>query len=166
MGGWMAQIILDQPSIVRLDAVYPPLKAKAILIYQQIFDKYGLMMRCSRGYSTFQEQDALYSQSRTAPGPRVTNAKGGQSTHNYAIAFDSCFRGVDPYLAKHPNGENIWRDVALFGQQLGLMSGVNFPELGDTDHLENRYKMNIAQLRQLYDQGGLEAVWKACDVST
>jgi peptidoglycan L-alanyl-D-glutamate endopeptidase CwlK len=33
-------------------------------------------------------QDALYAKGRTKPGAIVTNAKAGQSFHNYRVAFD------------------------------------------------------------------------------
>jgi peptidoglycan L-alanyl-D-glutamate endopeptidase CwlK len=42
-------------------------------------------------YSTYRDhesQDAIYAQGRTEPGPKVTNAKGGQSYHQYRCAFD------------------------------------------------------------------------------
>jgi peptidoglycan L-alanyl-D-glutamate endopeptidase CwlK len=34
------------------------------------------------------EQDALYAQGRKKPGKKVTNAKAGQSIHNYGLAVD------------------------------------------------------------------------------
>lgn len=34
------------------------------------------------------EQDALYAQGRTTPGPIVTKAKAGQSAHQYGLALD------------------------------------------------------------------------------
>lgn len=37
---------------------------------------------------TFQEQDMLYAEGRTKPGKIITNAKAGQSAHNYGMAFD------------------------------------------------------------------------------
>lgn len=40
------------------------------------------------GSRTWAEQDALYAQGRTQSGPVVTNARGGSSWHNYAIALD------------------------------------------------------------------------------
>ena len=40
-------------------------------------------VRISQGLRTFAEQDALYNQK-----PKVTNAKGGQSIHNYGFAID------------------------------------------------------------------------------
>lgn len=36
------------------------------------------------------EQDALYAQGRTAPGPVVTKAQAGQSAHQYGLALDFC----------------------------------------------------------------------------
>lgn len=42
-------------------------------------------------YSTFrsiEEQNKLYAQGRTTPGKIVTNAKGGESAHNYYTAVD------------------------------------------------------------------------------
>lgn len=45
-------------------------------------------IRISQGLRTFQEQDDLYAQGRTKPGKKVTNAKAGQSVHNYGFAVD------------------------------------------------------------------------------
>lgn len=44
-------------------------------------------------YRSKEEQNRLYAQGRTAPGAKVTQAKGGQSPHNYlpAMAFDVSF---------------------------------------------------------------------------
>ncbi len=54
-----------------------------------------------------QEQDALYARRRTAPGPRVTNARGGYSNHNFGIAWDiGLFRG-GKYLEDSP----LYREV-------------------------------------------------------
>jgi len=39
-------------------------------------------------FRSFAEQNALYAQGRTTPGKKVTNAKGGQSNHNYGVAVD------------------------------------------------------------------------------
>jgi peptidoglycan L-alanyl-D-glutamate endopeptidase CwlK len=40
-------------------------------------------VRIAQGLRTFAEQDALFNQR-----PKVTNAKGGQSVHNYGFAVD------------------------------------------------------------------------------
>jgi peptidoglycan LD-endopeptidase CwlK len=39
-------------------------------------------------YRTGAEQEALYARGRTKPGPKVTNARAGQSLHQYRVALD------------------------------------------------------------------------------
>jgi peptidoglycan L-alanyl-D-glutamate endopeptidase CwlK len=48
----------------------------------------GLNVQVSSARRTKAEQDALYSIGRTKPGKKVTNAKFGQSAHNYGLAID------------------------------------------------------------------------------
>ena len=45
-------------------------------------------VRIISGTRTYAEQDVLYAQGRTTEGKIVTNAKGGQSNHNFGIAWD------------------------------------------------------------------------------
>ena len=52
-----------------------------------------------------ESQNALYAQGRTAPGKIVTNAKGGQSYHNYGVAFD---------FVPLVNGKAMWDDLDLY----------------------------------------------------
>jgi len=56
-------------------------------------------------YRDTESQNALYAQGRTAPGSKVTNAKGGQSFHNWKVAFD---------FVPIVNGKAQWNDTALF----------------------------------------------------
>ncbi len=58
------------------------------------------------------KQDALYAQGRTAPGRIVTNARGGQSFHNFALAFDFC-----PVV----NGKAAWERADLF-EKCGILA--------------------------------------------
>jgi D-alanyl-D-alanine dipeptidase len=55
------------------------------------------------GLRTAAQQNALYEQGRTAPGHIVTNAKAGQSMHNYGLAVD-----VVPYLSG-ATGDLNWK---------------------------------------------------------
>ena len=56
-------------------------------------------------YRDGESQNALYAQGRTAPGKMVTNAKAGQSFHNWKCAFD---------FVPIVNGKAQWNDTALF----------------------------------------------------
>ncbi len=48
----------------------------------------GFMYGVAQGYRSIAEQNRLYAQGRTLPGPIVTNARGGQSNHNRGIAVE------------------------------------------------------------------------------
>jgi peptidoglycan L-alanyl-D-glutamate endopeptidase CwlK len=58
-------------------------------------------------YRDSESQNALYAQGRTTKGKVVTNAKSGQSFHNWKVAFDFC-----PIV----NGKCQWADTDLFVQ--------------------------------------------------
>ena len=58
------------------------------------------------GLRTFAEQDALYAQGRDTVGGIVTNARGGQSMHNYGLAVD-----MAPFNMVTPNDDDVyWPD--------------------------------------------------------
>lgn len=65
----------------------------------------GIDILITSTYRDFESQNALYAQGRTAAGKIVTNAKAGQSFHNYKVAFD---------FVPIVNGKAVWNDVALF----------------------------------------------------
>ena len=71
------------------------------------------------------EQDALYAQGRSQPGPIVTRARGGQSAHNFELdgkpaarAFDivPLVHGKPVWDNKHPG----WQEAGRIGIELGL----------------------------------------------
>jgi peptidoglycan L-alanyl-D-glutamate endopeptidase CwlK len=82
--------------------------------------KQGITVLVTSTYRDNESQDALYAQGRTVAGKKVTNAKGGQSFHNWRVAFD-----IVPLV----NGKAIWNDKALFtkcgeiGESCGLEWG-------------------------------------------
>lgn len=83
---------------------------------------------------TEKEQNALYAQGRTTPGDVVTNAKFGDSLHNYGVAID--FAPVDN------NGNIPWSNKALFttigeiGESCGFEWGGRWVSFLDLPHLQ------------------------------
>lgn len=65
----------------------------------------GIDVLVTSTYRDHESQDALYAQGRTAKGNKVTNAKGGQSFHNWKVAFD---------FVPIVNGKAIWDDTDLW----------------------------------------------------
>lgn len=81
----------------------------------------GIDVIITSTYRDIASQNALYAQGRTTPGKKVTNAKGGQSFHNWKVAFDFC-----PIV----NGKAVWNDVALFTKCGEIAEGVGLEWAG------------------------------------
>ena len=66
-------------------------------------------------------QNALYAQGRTKPGRIVTNARAGQSLHNYGLAFD---------FVPVSGGKARWNDTATFRRCGEIAEGVGLEWAG------------------------------------
>ncbi len=127
---------MDARSEQTLALVVPALKA-AVEAAAAALEAQGTFLCVYQGLRTAAQQNALYAQGRTAPGHIVTNAKAGQSNHNYGLAVD-----VVPYLSGD-GGELNWNVSSPQFQAMvmelkaqGLEYGgdwVNFP---DNDHFQ------------------------------
>jgi peptidoglycan L-alanyl-D-glutamate endopeptidase CwlK len=85
-------------------------------------------------YRSPAEQDALYAQGRTAPGPVVTNAKAGQSMHQYRLAYD-CVPIVNG-KALWDGANPIWAKVGELGKAQGLEWGNDWPSFRECPHFQ------------------------------
>lgn len=108
----------------------------------------GILLRVTSGYRTWKEQDRLYAQGRTAPGLKVTNARGGHSWHNMRRAFD-----VWPVGVQAPSKE-LWREIGLLGEAAGLEWGGRWESFYDPCHFQWTDGLTIAQARELWESAG------------
>jgi peptidoglycan L-alanyl-D-glutamate endopeptidase CwlK len=83
---------MDKITQQRIETLHPIIRdeVKHLILDTDVALSGRAKIRIIQGLRTFKEQDALYAQGRTKPGPIVTNAQGGQSIHNYGLAFDYC----------------------------------------------------------------------------
>lgn len=81
----------------------------------------GIDVLITSTYRDAESQNALYAQGRTAPGQKVTNAKAGQSWHNWRCAFDFV-----PVVA----GKAQWNDLATFQRCGEIAEGVGLEWAG------------------------------------
>jgi peptidoglycan L-alanyl-D-glutamate endopeptidase CwlK len=96
--------------------------------------KLGISIKIISGLRTYEEQDELYARGRTTVGDRVTNAKGGESNHNFGIAFDvGVFEGTK-YLNESPK----YKAVGMIGKDIGLEWGGNWKNIVDQPHYQLR----------------------------
>lgn len=86
----------------------------------------GLDVLITCTFRSNDEQNQLYAQGRNGkPGPRVTNAKGGQSAHNFTIQGRPAARAFDivPLVAGKPvwdASHPAWKEAGRIGMELGL----------------------------------------------
>ena len=87
-------------------------------------------------------QDWLFAQGRTRPGNIVTNARGGQSIHNYGLAFDF-FLNIRGQEFNNPRffdtGGKIW-------QEMGGVWGGAWRSFPDRPHCEYLGGLTLASL--------------------
>jgi peptidoglycan L-alanyl-D-glutamate endopeptidase CwlK len=104
----------------------------------------GITVIITATYRDYESQNALYAQGRTEPGKIVTNAKGGQSFHNFKVAFDFC-----PML----DNQAAWNDTLLFikcgqiGKNIGLEWGGDFKSIKDMPHLQYTAGLTLADFQ-------------------
>ena len=81
---------MDNLTIEKINSFHPDFRNKLKNEYLEINNQLpkGVRLRFTHVLRTIQEQNDLFAQGRTKAGHIVTNAKGGQSIHNYGLAFD------------------------------------------------------------------------------
>lgn len=104
------------------------------------------------GTRTYAEQNALYAKGRTAPGPVVTNARGGYSNHNFGVAGDfGAFAGSN-YLDS-TNGalaSKIHKSVAAWvkANLPQIEWGGDWTSFRDEPHFQYKTGLSTSQMRE------------------
>ena len=103
-----------------LSDLHPKVAAMCSEFITQCKEK-GIDVIITSTYRDDESQNALYAQGRTTDGKIVTNAKAGQSFHNWRVAFDFC-----PIV----NGKAQWTDAGLFATCGGIAEGIGLEWAG------------------------------------
>lgn len=150
-----------------------PKFANLITLLEGELKKKNLPFYLFMGLRTFEEQEALYAQGRTAIGKIVTNARGGQSWHNYGLACDFVPDGSldkpgiqwswDTKLDANADGHNDWTQFGELAEWIGLKWGGRWKRFPDLPHVEYDSGLTITEAQEIYRQfGTIDAVWKEC----
>ncbi|MEM5014124.1 peptidoglycan-binding protein [Niallia taxi] len=138
----MSVEILKEKAIKRMGAGMKALVLTKVLeIIEQAY-KEDIYVLITDGYRSKAEQDALYAQGRTKPGKIVTNAKGGQSNHNFGIAVDFCLTNEKGTIANYTVNSD-WRRVAAIAKSKGFEWGGDWKGFVDNPHLEYTGKITV-----------------------
>jgi peptidoglycan L-alanyl-D-glutamate endopeptidase CwlK len=131
---------MDKVTLDRIQLLHPKLREEANSIYEEICKALTGRAMCRFTFTlrTFAEQDALYAQGRTKPGPIVTKAQGGLSLHNYGLAID---------IALILDGkEASWDEKKDFD---GWEWGGDW-KFTDTPHFQKTFGKSVRELLALY----------------
>lgn len=153
----------DEKTLERIKLLHPKLRDEAFSIYEEIVSALSGKAACRFAYTlrTFAEQNALYAQGRTRPGQRITNAKGGQSYHNYGLAID-----IVLLLDKDGNGtyetaswdtktdfdddkKSDWQEIVAIFKRYGWEWGGDW-KFVDAPHFQKSLGKSIMELQKLH----------------
>lgn len=166
----------------RVKGLYPGLRPLAYRVLEDVKLRSKRLMNLAQTFRSFEAQLALYKLGREEllDGSYrvvdlrqiVTNAKPGISWHCYGLAFDCSWQGSDPWLdimskVIKSDADNLWKlygqvvrshGLVWGGDKITLVNGVK-----DRPHAELTYGLTIADASELYQAGGVRAVWTYLD---
>lgn len=147
-----ANLWQDVPPVV---ALHPVVAAKMKTLVSEA-EAQGIRILITDDFRSTAEQDALYRKGRGAPGNVVTNARGGQSYHNYGLAIDFALRkknGDVIWDLKYDGNGNKradWLEVVAIAKRLGFAWGGDWKSFPDYPHLQMDFGLSIGELQRGY----------------
>lgn len=114
----------------------------------------GIEVVITHGYRSVEDQDALFAQGRSSSGRIVTNARGGESYHNYGLAIDFALRTPkgeivwDMERDDNGNGKADWLEVVDLAKELGFTWGGDWANFPDYPHLQMDFGLSIRDLKR------------------
>lgn len=151
---------IDVATQTRIALLHPKLRDETTALINQANAvlKTFSHVRIVQSLRTFAEQDALYAQGRTKAGRVVTNAKGGQSLHNYGVAIDFCLitsggTSWDIHADLDKDGVADWLEVVAVFKAAGWEWGGLWKSIKDNPHLQKTFGHNWPELLVKYKAG-------------
>lgn len=129
----------------KIEDLHPKVQVLAKKFIEEC-DKAGIDVLIYSTYRDAASQDALYAQGRTKPGKIVTNARAGQSFHNWRCAFD---------FVPVVNGKARWDDKNAYAtcgniaESIGLeWAGRWTGKLRETAHCQFTNGLSLADFQK------------------
>lgn len=138
------QTLIDRSVKNMGSGINPRVKEYAVELIRRAYAE-GIYVQISSGYRSNAEQQKLYNQGRTTPGKIVTNARPGQSVHNYGLAIDFFLVSDDGNTALWTVNHK-WKRVAAIGKSIGFQWGGDWKSFPDYPHLDMQKGLSLAQL--------------------
>ncbi|MDQ0269735.1 M15 family metallopeptidase [Cytobacillus purgationiresistens] len=114
----------------------------------------GITVVITDDFRSSEDQEALYEKGRTVEGNIVTNARGGESYHNFGLAIDFALLTVDGVLVwdmeydGNGNGLSDWMEVVDIAKEIGFEWGGDWASFKDYPHFQYDYGLSIRDLQR------------------
>lgn len=114
----------------------------------------GIPILISDGFRSIEEQNNLYEQGRSKPGKIVTNARGGESLHNFGLAIDFALLNKDGIAIwdmeydGNQNNKQDWLEVVDLAKELGFEWGGDWTAFKDYPHLQMDFGISLRELQR------------------
>jgi peptidoglycan LD-endopeptidase CwlK len=142
-----------------IGSLMPPAQQAARRFMKAALDL-GLSVRIISGSRTYAEQDALFAIGRTTQLSKkpVTNARGGQSNHNFGIAWDvGIFEADGRYMDGRKKGDTrAYADLGKLAKAKlkDIEWGGDWTSFADPPHYQvSTAGRSTAAVRQLFEAG-------------
>ena len=163
---------MDLITLNRIKLLHPKVRTEVLEAYKHISKNLlgkNVRLRFAYTFRDFQEQEELFKIGRTRlfdkNGKRlgiITNARGGQSIHNYGLAMDivllidknsdgnyeTASWNVSADIDK--DGAPDWMEVINYFKGLGWIWGGNWKSFPDYPHLEKTFGLSWKELLERY----------------
>ena len=152
-------IHIDRPTKEKIKLAHPKLRDELEELVEKINRDVltgRAKVRITHTLRTFEEQDELYAQGRTKPGKKVTNAKGGDSFHNYGVSADIVLiiNGIsaswDTKKDFDKDQQSDWMEVVKVFKDAGWAWGGDWRTFKDMPHFEKTFGNTISTLKRKY----------------
>ena len=145
----------DQITLERIKLIHPKLRNEVLEIYDEISEALSGSAMCRFSYTlrTFAEQDLLFKKV-----PKVTNAKGGMSYHNYGLAIDIVLiidgKSASWEIKKDFDGDGKadWIEIVNIFKQYGWEWGGDW-QFKDSPHFQKTLGYSVRKLLALHQTG-------------
>jgi peptidoglycan L-alanyl-D-glutamate endopeptidase CwlK len=130
-----------------LSDLLPPARTRAEA-FLAACKREGIELLVTSTYRDNESQAALYAQGRTTRGAIVTNAKPGQSYHNWRVALDIVpLRAGKPVWGTTGTDWTLWARVGALGESCGLEWAGRWKSFREYAHFQYTGGLTLAQLQ-------------------
>lgn len=139
-------IDMDKVTLQRIEKLHPVVREEVKQIIKDCDEALTgrAKVRITQGLRSFEEQEKLYAIGRITSGKKLTNAKAGQSIHNYGLAVDICLM-IDGKAAswdtvKDWDNDQVadWYECVKIFAKYGWNWGGNWKTFKDLPHFEKK----------------------------